>query len=79
MIALEPNSPPKQASRYIVEILNDIDPALAFALVHSVLELGCISTTAGKPHHCHLTTFENGIRIACILNRKSERFVVYKE
>lgn len=79
MIAIEPNAPPRQASRYIVEILDDIEAPIVFALVHSVLELGLISTTAGKPHHCHLTTFENGIRIDCILNRKSERFVVYKE
>lgn len=83
MISLEPNTPTEPVTeRHIVDIRDGIKPKLAFTLVLNVIGDGRRSHTRGIKHHCHHTGFTvDGVKlhVACILNRKSERFVVYKE
>lgn len=83
MITCEPNPPPvPETEKFIVEIRDGINPQHAFELLVLVLKEGRVSTTNGKAHHCHHiagTIDGNEIHVACILNRKSERFVIYKD
>lgn len=63
--------------KLIIENKSDLtlEKALEYAL--KVVKQGKISNN-GK-QHCYLTAFEsNKINVATFLNKKSERFVIYK-
>jgi len=78
--------------RIIVDIKDDIDPALALDALKQVVKEGKISEAAGVNHYCWATLFRydydppsNGYyKIVVATRRKkkeqtSESFVVYKE
>ncbi len=65
--------------KVIVEIHDGIDRVIALRQVADVVAMGPISSTAGKPHCCHATTFKDGTVVFVHPNRKSERFIVMKD
>ena len=67
-----------EPKRYIVEVWDDMTAEQAFYRCMIVARSGLISETAGRPHHCAVTTFADGTRVDVFPNAKSERFRVYK-
>jgi hypothetical protein len=68
--------------KYIICNESSVSDSDALCFVGKVIEAGKISMTAGKPQHCFVTRFTGSegsgydVVVYCILNKKSERFVV---
>jgi len=67
-------------SRIIIDNQSDRDDWFALQLVRNVLKLGKISNDGTQ--HCYLSTFiadDKCYIVATMLNRKSEKFIVYND
>ncbi len=74
--ATQPSAP---MEKFIIEIQDkSISNEIALDCVTRVIANGRVSTVGKRKQHCFLTT-RGDIRIACVLNRKSERFVLWRE
>ena len=64
-------------SRIIIDIRDNIDPAVALLRVGNVIHQGKISKD--DTQYCWLTTFHDGTVVITRDNRKSDCFVVCKD
>jgi len=64
-------------SRIIIDVRDDIDPAVALLRVGNVIHQGKISKD--NTQYCWLTTFHDGTQVITRDNRKSDSFVVCKD
>jgi len=64
-------------SRIIIDVRDNIDPAVALLYVGNVIYQGKISKD--NTQYCWLTTFHDGTQVITRDNRKSNCFVVCKD
>ena len=65
--------------KIIVEVHNGISMLLALEYVEEVVSMGKISVGRYGNQYCFHTSFRNNIHVSVVANKKSERFIVYKE
>jgi hypothetical protein len=65
--------------KIIIENRTDMHISQAIALVLEVIKLGKISKTAKGKQYCFATRFTNDLIVVADKNKKSDRFVVYKD
>lgn len=66
-------------SKIIIDNRTNVPDVEVVSRVAFIMEGGRISTTAGKSHYCHVTTWKDGMVIYAGINAKSDRFVVMKD
>ena len=67
------------SSKIIVDNRTDESDEDVLRRVLVAMAPGRVSTTAGKAHYCHVTTWRDGIVVYGMVNKKSDRFVVMKD
>ena len=65
------------SERIIIENRTDLSMVYAIKYVDTVLKTGRISGDGERKQYCYLTTFNDGIYVSAIKNKKSDRFVVW--
>lgn len=63
-------------SKIIIQNNANISDELALRYISKIIEIGRISNNATQ--YCYHTSFESGIEISSFLNKKSDRFIIYK-
>lgn len=66
-------------SKLIVENRTDMPMLEALVYVRHVMGEGRVSETGKGKQYCFCTVFKDGVVVSADLNKKSDKFVVYKE